>query len=294
MQAPLGQLADPSNTSFVPRPDWYFLFLFQLLKLLTGPMELVGSLVLPNLAIVALFLVPFLDRGQPRAVRKRGLAMVAVMGGAVVWTGLTVAAVVTTPVTHEVSAEETARLMVGGAWSQLSPVELAGIGYYRKQGCGNCHTLGGGSDAKKLGPDLSNASQKGAAWMIEHFKQPGNLVPGTTMPPMQLSTGEMNGLAAFLLKLTPGNARTLGEAPEFAVDGAMLYQKHRCGACHRINNVGMQVGPDLNRLATKRERKWVEDHFADPKKFSPGSVMPAYKFAPKDLDAITSYLMAIP
>ncbi|MCX6624155.1 MAG: cytochrome b N-terminal domain-containing protein, partial [Acidobacteria bacterium] len=134
VQSPFGQLADPSNTSFVPRPDWYFLFLFQMLKLLTGPMELIGSLVLPNLAILALFLVPFLDRGNPRPVRKRGLAMAAVLGGAVVWTGLTVAAVVSTPTTHEVPAEETARLMVGGAWSQLSPMELAGIGYYRKQG----------------------------------------------------------------------------------------------------------------------------------------------------------------
>jgi len=47
VRVPLEQLADPTDTSYVPRPEWYFLFLFQLLKLFTGPLEVVGSVVLP-------------------------------------------------------------------------------------------------------------------------------------------------------------------------------------------------------------------------------------------------------
>ncbi len=61
---PLEQLADPTDTSYIPRPEWYFLFLFQTLKLFSGPLEVVGSVVLPGLAILTLILVPF-HRSRP-------------------------------------------------------------------------------------------------------------------------------------------------------------------------------------------------------------------------------------
>ena len=49
---------------YIPRPEWYFLFLFQTLKLFSGPMEVVGSIVLPGLAVLLLILVPFIDRAR--------------------------------------------------------------------------------------------------------------------------------------------------------------------------------------------------------------------------------------
>src|SRR5712691_11000562 len=61
VRVPLGQLADPTDISFTPRPEWYFLFLFQLLKLMPGPLEIVGSVILPGLAVTALILLPFFD-----------------------------------------------------------------------------------------------------------------------------------------------------------------------------------------------------------------------------------------
>ena len=54
-----------------PRPEWYFLFLFQLLKYLPGSLELVGTVILPGLAGAFLFVLPFLDRGESRRVRDR-------------------------------------------------------------------------------------------------------------------------------------------------------------------------------------------------------------------------------
>src|SRR5437763_4755651 len=62
-RVPLEQVADPTDTSYIPRPEWYFLFLFQTLKLFEGPLEVVGAVVLPTLAILTLFLAPFIDRG---------------------------------------------------------------------------------------------------------------------------------------------------------------------------------------------------------------------------------------
>src|SRR5260370_17664734 len=70
-KVPLERLADPTDTTYIPRPDWYFLFLFQILKLFKGSLEPVGSVILPMLAILALLLAPFLDRGAPKELTLR-------------------------------------------------------------------------------------------------------------------------------------------------------------------------------------------------------------------------------
>jgi cbb3-type cytochrome oxidase cytochrome c subunit len=61
-----------------------------------------------------------------------------------------------------------------------------------------------------------------------------------------------------------------------------------------VNGVGQEVGPSLNGLAKRRSRSWVEDHFMDPRKLTPGSFMPAYKFSQRDLNNLTQYLFSLP
>ena len=114
------------------------------------------------------------------------------------------------------------------------------------------------------------------------------------MPPINLSDAQLSSLAAFLIKLTPENATALHDAPDFAVMGALVYQQNHCNSCHKVNGVGQTVGPPLNGLSKRRSRSWVEDHFLDPAKLSPGSFMPPYKLSRKDLDNLTSYLFALP
>lgn len=69
--APLEERADPGDTSYTPRPEWYFMFLFQLLKYFPGQLEVIGVVVLPTLAIILLFLLPLLDRGADRHFSRR-------------------------------------------------------------------------------------------------------------------------------------------------------------------------------------------------------------------------------
>ncbi len=64
--APLEARANPADTTYTPRPEWYFLFLFQLLKYFPGKLEVVGVIIIPTLVILALFLLPFLDRNSRR------------------------------------------------------------------------------------------------------------------------------------------------------------------------------------------------------------------------------------
>ncbi|MHC4077303.1 MAG: hypothetical protein ACYST0_02545, partial [Planctomycetota bacterium] len=81
--APLEALAEPAETGYDPRPDWYFLGLFQLLKIFKGPLESIGTFWLPNLFIIGLLLLPFLDRSPERHWRQRprvtGLGIFAIV-----------------------------------------------------------------------------------------------------------------------------------------------------------------------------------------------------------------------
>jgi ubiquinol-cytochrome c reductase cytochrome b subunit len=288
VRVPLEQLADPTDTTYIPRPEWYFLFLFQTLKLFPGPLEMVGAVVLPGLAVLVLLLVPFIDRGQVRRVTQRTFAAAVVFLALLGWTGLTVAAVASTP-KPVVAAIDFSQPT---DWMQLSPVEMAGIGYFRQENCASCHTVGGGNP--KIGPDLADGGiHKTAAWMIQHFKRPAEMVPGSAMPAIQLSDAQLNTLAAFLLKLNVRNAEALQLAPDFAVEGALIYQKNQCGSCHAVNGVGVKLGPPLNGLRRRRSQEWVEKHFRNPQALSPGSIMPSYKFSPSEMQSIVAYLLVL-
>lgn len=73
--APLERQADPTDTMYIPVPDWYFLSMYQLLKyqFASGPWNVVGALVMPGIAIGALMLVPFMDTTKERRPFKRPL-----------------------------------------------------------------------------------------------------------------------------------------------------------------------------------------------------------------------------
>jgi len=64
--APLEARANPADTTYTPRPEWYFLFLFQLLKYFPGKLEVLGVIAIPTIVILTLFVLPFLDRSKER------------------------------------------------------------------------------------------------------------------------------------------------------------------------------------------------------------------------------------
>jgi mono/diheme cytochrome c family protein len=83
-------------------------------------------------------------------------------------------------------------------------------------------------------------------------------------------------------------------APGFAADGAALYQKSFCSACHTVNGAGGKTGPALNGVASRRTEAWTIAHFVDPQKMSPGTPMPPYKFSQNDMQNMVSYLFTLP
>lgn len=307
-KVPLERLADPTDTAYIPRPEWYFLFLFQMLKFFNGPLEAVGSVVLPGVAVLTLFLVPFIDRGPMKRLGKRTFAISFVVLAAIAWTGLTTAAVVTTPKNQEsvedteTPATETPEAAAASAsatstapapWQQLTPQELVGLSYFKSEGCTGCHP---GAGQKGIGPDLTKMPKehRNATWMVPHFRNPSQVVPGSAMPSINLPTADLNLLTLFVLTLTPQNEAALLSTPALVTQGAVVYQKNHCDACHQIGGVGATLGPALDGVGARHDRAWLEKHFADPPAVVKDSIMPPYKFSPMDLDAICKYLLQLP
>jgi len=71
----LGDPADPTDNLFVPKPEWYFMSLYQLLKFFPGKLEVIATAVIPAGGLVVLLLAPFLDKNPAKSPRQRPLAM---------------------------------------------------------------------------------------------------------------------------------------------------------------------------------------------------------------------------
>ncbi len=69
--APLEPRANPADTNYAPRPEWYFLFLFQLLKYFPGSLEVIGVFIIPSVAIILLIALPLIDRSPKRHYLRR-------------------------------------------------------------------------------------------------------------------------------------------------------------------------------------------------------------------------------
>lgn len=184
---PLEAVADPTDTSYIPRPEWYFMFLFQLLKYFPGELEPVAVFVLPTIGILLLLFLPFYDTRNERKPYKRPVAMTAALVGIIGVTFLTTVAFQTTP-PPAASAAPT---------KKLSAAANAGRKVVQDSGCAACHVGGGPA------PDLASiARQRDEDYIRQYVKNPKNVNPNATMPPFaQLSDEQMDQLIEYLATL---------------------------------------------------------------------------------------------
>ena len=93
--------ADPTDANYTPKPEWYFLFLFQLLKYFPGNLEVLGAMVLPSLFIILLLVLPFIDKSPKRHFLNRPFASITALAVVVGIGVLTVLAIVEAPPPQE-------------------------------------------------------------------------------------------------------------------------------------------------------------------------------------------------
>lgn len=174
----LGERVYPGTTDFVPRPEWYFFFLFELLKIFKGQNVftpiIMATFIIPNIMMALLVLWPFIDRGPERRPHRRPIAMF-VAAGVIFFMGYLTFTASEAPA-GTASASE---LQLTG----LTPEAESGLNLFLTQGCTSCHMIQG-VGAPGPGPDLTDEGSKnrGTEWQIEHLKNPSSVTPGSTMP----------------------------------------------------------------------------------------------------------------
>jgi menaquinol-cytochrome c reductase cytochrome b/c subunit len=143
--AELGPKADPTTTTYTPRPEWYFFFLFELLRVVKPP-ELVflATVGIPTICLVLLLLLPFFDRGPERNPLRRPIAVTAGIATIAAMAYLTI---------------------LGALAGSPTEIELATSPQYEEgkevtasSGCLACHKIG--ENGGTLGPNLTEVGNR--------------------------------------------------------------------------------------------------------------------------------------
>ena len=121
--------ANPSDTAYIPRPEWYFMWAFQLLKYFPGQLEGIAIVGLGLVIFVGLFGLPFFDRGPKRHPRNRPIATMAMILIVAAMVFLSIQGVVTTPVS------EAEGKIIGGTKAE----QVAAGGELFAEHCADCH-----------------------------------------------------------------------------------------------------------------------------------------------------------
>ncbi len=193
--------ADPGTINFVPRPDWYFYFLFYLLRIFKWPETvLLGTIGIPTICLILLIAMPFIDTRSERRLSRRPVAIIAsilvvLSMGVLTYKGATA---------KEALGSELLAKIPG--WAKLegftgNKQDLAGAKLFAVSGCLNCHTYNGVGGSFPGAPNLTleGTKNKGIAFQIAHLKCPACVNPGSPMPSFAgLGQANLVALAHFL------------------------------------------------------------------------------------------------
>ena len=143
--AELGPRADPTTTTYTPRPEWYFFFLFELLRVVKPPaLVFLATIGIPTICLILLIVLPFIDRGPERNPLRRPIAMTAAIATIGAMAYLTVlGALAGAPTEIELAT---------------SPQFQEGKEITASSGCLGCHKIG--ENGNTLGPPLTNIGDR--------------------------------------------------------------------------------------------------------------------------------------
>jgi ubiquinol-cytochrome c reductase cytochrome b subunit len=279
--AHLDEIANPTDANYIPRPEWYFLSLFQMLKYFPGPLEPIATMVIPGAAVGFLALLPFLDRADGRhpfrGPRRIFSALMALLGVGVI--ALTALGLADRP-PHKDRND----------WGLLP---IAGMQITTGDGntCERCHVNGG-----PAAPLSITRITRDNEWLLSHMADPVAIAPGVRTakepaPPPVMSRFRAEAAVAYLKRVHAGDP--VPEHVDATVTEAASVYADTCVVCHRISGEGGTVGPDLTLVGRRRPEKEIHSFIEDPEgMMGEPSVMPAFgtRLKPEQIDALAKYL----
>jgi menaquinol-cytochrome c reductase cytochrome b/c subunit len=175
--------ADPGTTNFVPRPDWYFYFLFYLLRIFKWPDTVIlGTIGIPTILLIILFILPFVDLRRERRLLRRPVAVVAavlvvISMGVLTYKGATAKEALASEVVQAVPT------WAAREGFQDNKQAVAGATVFASSGCTACHTYLGTGSSNLGAPDLSSIGKNGkgvqgfANYVADPSKFGNNVMP---------------------------------------------------------------------------------------------------------------------
>jgi len=214
---PLGPEVDCASAAYIPRPEWYFLPLFQWLKYWTGSRAIIGIVVIPTVVFALFALVPFVDRGPERRPRRRLLStgIFACVIGSLCLLGFLsrrddrrdrhVSGQIARQNEEERNYmrqpfEPTFTDVLASAKEPSSPLLLAGQGIFHTSQCVFCH--GEGGIGTKAAPRLAGlASKLSVEQLSALIRHPNPKMKAGGMPAFAGSDADLHSLIAYLQSL---------------------------------------------------------------------------------------------
>ncbi len=212
---PISGPADPVDSSYTPKPEWNFLFLYEALKLFKGPMEPLGTVGIPTVGILILVLIPFLDRREARNPRHRPVAMTLGALGATAVVLFTIFGYYSNPGAKRAAASSAGPPVA--SVSRLSTSARRGQKLVQSLGCKGCHSLGGSGGS--VGPDLTNEAQRHRTrgWLLRQLEDPRSHDSTSVMPSFaSLSASDLDALVDYLMSLGADDTSTDDSVPSAA------------------------------------------------------------------------------
>ena len=171
--------ADPFDTTYQPKPEWNFLFLYQMLKLFPGNFEVLGTVGIPLLGVVAMLVIPFLDRGPERSPARRPWMMVFAAAVAATVLAFTVLGALSHPGAAAGDRNQEGSQQTGAGPPTAAPSDqvTAGRKLFSSQGCSGCHKIRG--EGGTTGPQLSGDTLAGRSddWLATQIRSPKSHFP---------------------------------------------------------------------------------------------------------------------
>jgi len=159
-----GPKADPTTTTYVPRPEWYFFFLFELLRVIKPPsLVALATIGIPTICMILLFLLPFYDRGPERRPERRPIAMAAAIFTIAAMGYLTYLGAAAGPPT-QIDEPTPARIKAMGP--QMLAEYEKGKQVVAQSGCLACHKIGENGNGGP-GPALTEVGDRLPSQAIE-------------------------------------------------------------------------------------------------------------------------------